>query len=180
MLGFSCQEVLQLQYCAFNGDSGHPSRNMLSRTDSVGTGRPFRHLAYTLLERTTDSPEWRGAKKAEVLDDGSNSDGLRLRRAHLGCLWRRSDSTGSTVDSVKGSLSAGAANPDAGRGKPSPHAHGAGASCKPPDGGPSPCARGDGGEDDEMNDNEMDHSDGGDAGRGDDQGEHRKDGRKMD
>ena len=70
---------------------------------------------------------------------------------------------------------AGTAGPDAGRGKSSGNAHGAGSSCKPLDGGRSPCADG---EDDDMDD--MDHVDGGDMDRGDEDGVHRRDAGKMD
>jgi len=93
------------------------------------------------------------------------------------CGGAPNDSTGSAADSVKRSLSSGAgtAGPDAGRGKSSGNAHGAGSSCKPLDGGRSPCADG---EDDDMDD--MDHVDGGDMDRGDEDGVHRRDAGKMD
>jgi hypothetical protein len=92
------------------------------------------------------------------------------------CGGAPADPTGTSADSVKGSLAAGAA-PDAGRGKERGD-DGHGASCKPLDGGRSPCARGDGGEDDDMD--TMDDDDGGDMDRGDDDAGHRRDGGRRD
>ena len=96
----------------------------------------------------------------------------------VACGGAPADSTGSSADSVNGSLSA-RATADAGHGKSKSGAHEA--SCKPLDGGRSPCARGDGGDDgidavdDDGGDMDQGDDDGGDTDEGDDDGGHHRD-----
>jgi hypothetical protein len=93
-----------------------------------------------------------------------------------GCGSAPSDSTGSTIDALKGGSSAadggnhGSAGGSHGQGG---QGQGSGHGCKPEDGGTSPCARGDGGEDDDA---DVDTGDDGDDGGG---GGHRPDAGKK-
>jgi len=92
------------------------------------------------------------------------------------CGGAPSDSTGSTADSLKGGVSAadGGSHGQGGQGQGSGHA------CKPLDGGPSPCARGDGGEDDDSATDDDGGDDGEDHDGGGHDGGHRPDAGKKD